>query len=88
MKTTTGMLCAIALGIGALGVAAIAPSTPSPAWAQQAPVVEPIKVSVRRITESQYRHTIADVFGPDIAPEFVQTSAGQAGPGGTSRAGS
>jgi hypothetical protein len=30
--------------------------------AQQAP----IKVAVRRITESQYRHTIADIFGPDI----------------------
>lgn len=26
----------------------------------------PIKVAVRRITESQYRHTIADVFGPSI----------------------
>lgn len=25
-----------------------------------------IKVAVRRLTESQYRHTIADVFGPDI----------------------
>jgi hypothetical protein len=25
-----------------------------------------IKVAVRRITESQYRHTIADVFGPEI----------------------
>ena len=26
----------------------------------------PIKVAVRRITETQYRHTIADVFGPEI----------------------
>ena len=26
----------------------------------------PIKVAARRITESQYRHTIADVFGPQI----------------------
>ena len=26
----------------------------------------PITVAVRRITESQYRHTIADVFGPEI----------------------
>jgi hypothetical protein len=26
----------------------------------------PIKVAIRRITESQYRHTIADVLGPDI----------------------
>lgn len=26
----------------------------------------PFKVALRRITETQYRHTIADVFGPDI----------------------
>jgi len=26
----------------------------------------PIKVAARRIAESQYRHTIADVFGPQI----------------------
>ena len=26
----------------------------------------PVKVAVRRITESQYRHTIADIFGPEI----------------------
>jgi hypothetical protein len=26
----------------------------------------PIKAAIRRITESQYRHTIADVFGPEI----------------------
>jgi hypothetical protein len=30
------------------------------------PAPAPIKVAVRRITESQYRHTIADIFGPDI----------------------
>jgi hypothetical protein len=28
--------------------------------------LRPIKVAIRRITESQYRHTIADVFGSDI----------------------
>ena len=28
-----------------------------------------LKVGVRRITETQYRHTIADVFGPDIKIE-------------------
>jgi hypothetical protein len=26
----------------------------------------PIKVTVRRVTETQYRHTIADIFGPEI----------------------
>jgi uncharacterized protein DUF1592/uncharacterized protein DUF1588/uncharacterized protein DUF1595/uncharacterized protein DUF1587 len=29
----------------------------------------PINVAVRRITETQYRHTIADVFGPEIKIE-------------------
>ena len=70
MKKTTGIVCAVALGVGLLGATAVMPSQPSPAWAQQAPVAAPIKVpikvSVRRITETQYRHTIADVFGPDI----------------------
>jgi len=49
--------------IGALSVAATprvkSPEPPS----GQAPQ---IKVGVRRITETQYRHTIADVFGPQI----------------------
>jgi hypothetical protein len=30
---------------------------------------DPVKVALRRITESQYRHTIADVLGPDIKIE-------------------
>jgi hypothetical protein len=34
--------------------------------AAQAPLSGPVKVAVRRVTESQYRHIIADVFGPDI----------------------
>jgi len=29
-------------------------------------VATPVKVALRRITETQYRHSIADVFGPDI----------------------
>ena len=41
----------------------------APASLTQAPttdVASPIKVALRRITETQYRHTIADIFGPDI----------------------
>ena len=70
MKPITGLLCALALGAGLVSVTAVIPSQPSLAWAQpKAPEagVAPIKVSVRRITETQYRHTIADLFGPDIA---------------------
>jgi Protein of unknown function (DUF1592)/Protein of unknown function (DUF1588)/Protein of unknown function (DUF1595)/Protein of unknown function (DUF1585)/Protein of unknown function (DUF1587) len=43
-------------------VAAPAAQTPAPASDQ----AMSIKVALRRITETQYRHTIADVFGPEI----------------------
>ncbi len=33
---------------------------------QPSPERKPIKVAFRRITESQYRHTIADIFGSEI----------------------
>lgn len=46
---------------------ALALITSSPAETPKPPTqAEPIKVAFRRITESQYRHTIADVFGPEI----------------------
>lgn len=41
---------------------AVSPAKPATAQIQQLGQV----VSLRRLTESQYRHTIADVFGPDI----------------------
>ena len=48
--------------VGALAlIAASTAQTPHPP-AQAVP----IKVALRRITETQYRHTIADVFGPEI----------------------
>src|SRR5262249_28017097 len=37
-----------------------------PTQARAPGAAAPIKVALRRITETQYRHTIADVFGPDI----------------------
>jgi Protein of unknown function (DUF1592)/Protein of unknown function (DUF1588)/Protein of unknown function (DUF1595)/Protein of unknown function (DUF1585)/Protein of unknown function (DUF1587) len=48
--------------IGALAFAATPVQAPKPASGQ----AMPIKVALRRITETQYRHTIADVFGPTI----------------------
>ena len=70
MKAIAGVVCAFALGAGLLGATALVTSQPQPAWAQVTqlaqPASQPIKVSVRRITETQYRHTIADLFGPDI----------------------
>jgi hypothetical protein len=47
----------------AFAVAAMAHAQTSKATSGEA---VPIKVAVRRITEGQYRHTIADVLGPEI----------------------
>jgi uncharacterized protein DUF1592/uncharacterized protein DUF1588/uncharacterized protein DUF1595/uncharacterized protein DUF1585/uncharacterized protein DUF1587 len=58
--------------IGALAVATTFPAQtlePASGNAGQIPATDKagqIKVAVRRITETQYRHTIADVFGPEI----------------------
>jgi hypothetical protein len=49
----------LALGAALLAVGLVS----GMAWAD---ATSPIKVGVRRITETQYRNTIADVFGPDI----------------------
>src|SRR5215510_609396 len=58
--------------IGALAVATTFPAQtlePASGNAGQTPATDKagqIKVAVRRITETQYRHTIADIFGPQI----------------------
>ncbi len=57
----TGALC-----LGLVGGAALFSSQSPAAWAQTTAQAQPIKVSARRITETQYRHAIADVFGSDI----------------------
>ena len=66
MKISKGLVCATVFAAVLLSVTAVIPSDRAPAWAQSAAPLQPVKVSVRRITESQYRHTIADLFGPDI----------------------
>jgi hypothetical protein len=48
---------ASALAVALLGLIAFTPAAPANAASE-------VKVALRRITESQYRHTIADVFGP------------------------
>lgn len=67
MKFSTGLVCAAVFGAVLLGVTVSAPSERALAWAQTSAPVQPVKVSVRRVTETQYRHTIADIFGKDIA---------------------
>ena len=60
MRTVVALfVLAAVLADGGFGVAATA-------GAPQQVTIGPIKVAVRRITESQYRHAIADIFGPDI----------------------
>jgi hypothetical protein len=50
--------------VGALVLGAVAIDAAPPAQAATQPAA--VKVALRRITETQYRHTIADVFGPQI----------------------
>ncbi|MDP3492369.1 MAG: DUF1592 domain-containing protein [Hyphomonadaceae bacterium] len=66
MATKAGLVWAALAVAGLFGAATFTTATPLPVWAQAAGPVTPVKVGVRRITETQYRHTIADVFGPDI----------------------
>jgi hypothetical protein len=57
------------VGIGALTLAGAFGLVTSPAAQTSAPTsgeAKSIKVALRRITETQYRHSIADVFGPEI----------------------
>jgi hypothetical protein len=63
LKTTISA-CAL-IGAGLLGSMSI---DAAPA-AQTAVQAAPVKVALRRITETQYRHTIADVFGPSTKVE-------------------
>jgi len=61
--TKTASLCALA---GAV-LFNVAPVDAAPATHSKDPPA--VKVALRRVTESQYRHTIADVFGPGIKVE-------------------
>jgi hypothetical protein len=55
------------VGPGAfIALLALVPATPAQSPKSASGQAEPIKVALRRITETQYRHTIADVFGPEI----------------------
>lgn len=59
MFKKTASLCAIVGVLGVVGAGLVAEAAAS----------EPTKIALRRITESQYRHTIEDVFGPEIKIE-------------------
>ena len=70
MKAVTAAVAAGVAGLALIGASLPVEQAFSTASAQTprvAPVAAaPIKVNVRRITETQYRHAIANVFGPDI----------------------
>lgn len=53
--TSAAVLVALSIGVAASHSLA------------QSSAAQSVKVAARRITESQYRHTIRDAFGPDIA---------------------
>lgn len=55
-------LTAVAAISAFVPVASTHAQTPKPA----SETARPVKVALRRLTESQYRHTIADVFSPEI----------------------
>lgn len=66
MATKAGLAVAALAIAGLVGAATFTATSPSPVWAQGAAPLTPVKVGVRRLTESQYRHAIADTFGSDI----------------------
>jgi hypothetical protein len=58
-------LCVALLATSSAGIFAIA--IPANSAAEQSSAqLPPVKVAIRRVTESQYRHTIADLFGSEI----------------------
>jgi len=63
---TAGVLCATLIAGAPAGTLAIAAASTIQATEQTSPERKPIKVAFRRITESQYRHTIADILGSEI----------------------
>lgn len=65
MLKTTGFVCAALVGAAVIG-AGLTGGFQGSAIAQAPAPAHPVKVAVRRITETQYRHTIADIFGPAI----------------------
>lgn len=67
MIRTFPIIAALALGLAACS-AEKAPHSASTAEPSFAPLKEPLGqiVAMRRLTEAQYRNSIADIFGPDI----------------------
>jgi hypothetical protein len=62
----TAVLCAAFVAATPTAMLGIAAASAAAVSQQTSPELKPIKVAFRRITESQYRHTIADVLGSEI----------------------
>ena len=65
MKKTL-LLCAALVGSQLPASNVCAATVAAPANSSAAPANASLKVAVRRLTESQYRHIVADTFGSDI----------------------
>src|SRR5580692_10454953 len=62
----TAVLCAAFVAATPTGMLGTAAASTVAVTQQTSAELKPIKVAFRRITESQYRHTIADVLGSGI----------------------
>lgn len=65
-RFAAGLLAAAALTVGAVGLAWSPQLIAAPRKAASADQKPGFMAASRRLTESQYRNTIADIFGPDI----------------------
>lgn len=66
MARRSGLLCATFVALFTCATATAADSSAAAADQSAQLVRQPVKVAIRRLTESQYRHTILDLFGAEI----------------------
>lgn len=69
MPRLRAVLAAGAVAVAALGTAGVAAHTAFAQATAASPAEPPVLIAARRLTESQYRHAVADVFGADVRVE-------------------
>lgn len=65
-RKVSATLASVLIGAAVIGAATTTVRLMPANAAAQAPIAAPVKVAARRISESQYRHIAADVFGPQV----------------------
>jgi hypothetical protein len=66
LRRVSALLCAVVTGVGAIGAGAIVINLPSVARAQSAAPADSMTVAARRLTQTQYRNIIGEVFGAGV----------------------